>query len=256
MNSGESPLIGIFDSGIGGFSVLKEIKKTSSAHIFYFGDCARAPYGNRDIEEIASFIKEIILYLKSRGVTHFVSACNSMSVLMTEKLLQECDIEDFLYVDMICAFKKYSVLPLSAKVLLIGTQATIKSNVYQNFLKEKVDTVFEYVPSTLAGDIELNIGDEKLKEIIAPIILNAKENNATHIVYGCTHYPLVRNVFQSCANDIGWNGTFIDPAKYVAQSVSEWNIFGNNLVTSESSKETEAFIRYRDSYYGKSTKVV
>ncbi len=247
MINGESSLIGIFDSGIGGFSVLKEIKKTSNADIFYFGDCARAPYGNRDIEEIALFIKEIILYLKSKGVIHFVSACNSMSVLMTNKLLQECNIEDFLYVDMIRAFKKYYDLPSSAKVLLIGTQATIHSNVYQNFLKEKTDTIFEYIPATLAGDIELNIGEEKLKEIIIPIISEAKNKGASHIVYGCTHYPLVHNVFQKCADEIGWFGIFIDPAIYVAQAVSEWDIPGNNILTFETSKETKAFKRERDS---------
>lgn len=257
MSNGGKSLIGIFDSGIGGFSVLKEIKKIENADILYFGDCARAPYGNRDIEEIASFIKEIILYLKSKGVTHFVSACNSMSVLMTEKLLKECDVADFLYVDMIRAFKKYGDLPASAKVLLIGTEATIKSNVYQIFLKEKVDSIFEYIPKTLAGDIESNLKEEKLKEIIASIIRNAKEVGATHIVYGCTHYPLIHSVFQKCADEILWAGVFIDPAKYVAQAVSEWNISGSNLITFESSKETEAFIRHRDSYnYMKSEGVV
>jgi glutamate racemase len=236
-------LIGIFDSGIGGFSVLKEIRNSNDVDILYFGDCARAPYGNRDKEEIASFIKEIILYLKSHGVTNFVSACNSMSVLMTEQLLKECGVEEFLYMDMIKVFKKHYNLPINAKVLLIGTQATISSNEYQNFLKDRVDEVLGYVPNTLAGDIELGVSDIELKEIINPIILKAKEMNITHIIYGCTHYPLAHEVFQKCADEIGWGGVFIDPAKYVAEALKEWKLDGNKIITFETSKETDAFKR-------------
>lgn len=239
--SNPKPLIGIFDSGIGGFSVLKEIRKSHDVDIFYFGDCARAPYGNRDVEEIASFIKEIILYLKGKGVTHFVSACNSMSVLMTEQLLKECEVEDFLYLDMIQAFKKHHDFPTDAKVLLIGTQATVKSNVYQTFLQEKVETVFEYVPSTLAGDIEANVNENELRNIIDPIISHAKENEVTHIIYGCTHYPLVHNVFQKSSEKNNWNGIFINPAEYVREAVYEWNTTGDKRIIFETSKETEAF---------------
>jgi len=241
----KNPLLGIFDSGIGGFSVLKEIRNENDADILYFGDCARAPYGNRDKEEIASFIKEIILYLKSKGVTHFVSACNSMSVLMTEQLLKECEVEEFLYMDMIRAFKKYNDLPVQAKVLLIGTQATINSNEYQSFLKDKVDKVFEYVPSTLAGDIELGISEIELKEIIKPIILIAKEKEVTHVLYGCTHYPLIHNVFQKCADEMNWKGIFVNPAESVAEAIKEWGVLGNRNINFETSKETEAFNIYR-----------
>jgi glutamate racemase len=239
-------LIGIFDSGIGGFSVLKEIRNSNDTDILYFGDCARAPYGNRDKEEIALFIKEIILNLKDKGVTHFVSACNSMSVLTTGQLLKECDIEEFLYMDMIKAFKKHNDLPERAKVLLIGTQATISSNEYQNFLKDKVEKVFEYVPRTLAGSIELNVEEKELVDIVNKIIIMAKEIEATYIVYGCTHYPLVHDVFQKCANDMNWCGKFVDPAKYVAEAIREWNVSGTKVIKFETSKETEAFKRECD----------
>ena len=98
-------LIGIFDAGVGGFSVFKEVRKNTNADILYFGDCARAPYGNRTEEEIVLFIKDILKQLQNEGVTHFVSACNSMSVLTTEKLLEEVGVPKENYIDMISAIK-------------------------------------------------------------------------------------------------------------------------------------------------------
>ena len=247
--SKQKHIVGIFDSGVGGFSVLKEIKKNHNIDIFYFGDCARAPYGNRDVKEISSFIKEIILYLKSKGVTHFVSACNSMSVLMTEQLLKECKVEADLYIDMIQAFKNHFDLITNAKVLLIGTQATINSNVYQNFLKGKIDNIYEYIPHTLAGDIESNLDVSDLKNTIMPIIDYAKKIQATHIIYGCTHYPLVNDVFEECSKDLDYKLEFVDPAKYVSKAINDWSISGENNILFETSKETLPFKKYCESFY-------
>jgi glutamate racemase len=70
----QSSLLGVFDSGVGGFSVLQSIHNTTSVDTLYFGDCANAPYGNRPLEEIIYFIKNIIQDLQTKNVTHFVSA--------------------------------------------------------------------------------------------------------------------------------------------------------------------------------------
>ena len=77
----ETHLVGVFDSGVGGFTVLREIRDVTKADIIYFGDCARAPYGNRSKDEIVMFIKETIINLQAKNVTHFVSACYIISVL-------------------------------------------------------------------------------------------------------------------------------------------------------------------------------
>lgn len=241
MTPENNPLVGIFDSGVGGFSVFQKVQKITSSDILYFGDCARAPYGNRTEVEISSFIKEILFNLQAQGATHFVSACNSMSVFTTDKLLEECNIPSERYIDMIRAFKENHAIPETSRLLVLGTQATIASGVYQSFLQDKVANIFEYASILLAGVIEQGGDSDDLYEIIKPTILYAKEVEATHILYACTHYPLAHNIFKQCANDLDWDGQFIDPAVYVAQSVKRWNISGDKKVDFQTSKITDKF---------------
>lgn len=237
-------ILGIFDSGVGGFSVLQQIRKETDADIIYFGDCARAPYGGRGEEEIISFIKEILLDLKLQGVTHFVSACNSMSVVTTEKLLEEVGIGKSGYIDMVDAVREVS-FGNGTHVLVVGTQATIRSCVYQNLLRQQNATIDIFVPGTLAGEIES--GDEEaIRKSVQEVISYAVTNSVTHILYACTHYPLVDSFFKEEAKVSGWLGECIDPARYVASQVSAWNLSGSKGTVYSTSRETEAFRKYRD----------
>lgn len=233
--------LGVFDSGVGGFSVLREVLKNTSVDTVYFGDCARAPYGNRTNEVIVSYIEEIINDLKLKGVTHFVSACNSMSVVTTNALLKKCGVRGDHYIDMTRAYNAHSVFSGNEVVLVLGTNATIKSGTYQSILQSKGILCYEHSYSSLAGAIEEGDNHETLVGLIKPAFLFAKLMNVTHILYGCTHYPLVHSVFLRAAKEVGWNGEFIDPAHCVAQTVASWNLSGNNNLAYEASKETEVF---------------
>jgi glutamate racemase len=244
------PKVGIFDSGIGGFSVLKEVRGKTEADILYFGDCARAPYGNRSSDEILLFIEEIVSNLKKQEVTHFVSACNSMSVMMTNIMLHDCGIDEVNYVDMIRAFKEYSTFSKGDVVLVVGTQVTIESGAYQETLTEKQIPVREYVFKTLAGLIEREASRDDLYEVIELGILYAKKVGATHLVYGCTHYPLVDEIFKHCAKKNGWSGAFVDPACYVGEAVAKWNLLGARETFFEASEVTTPFSTLASSYNG------
>ncbi|MCF7898694.1 MAG: aspartate/glutamate racemase family protein [Candidatus Pacebacteria bacterium] len=235
------PKLGIFDSGVGGFSVLEEIRSVTSADILYFGDCARAPYGNRSMGEICMFMKEIIANLKLQEVTHFVSACNSMSVTMTDKILKDSGIENSKYVDMIKVFKEYVKFDNGSKAIIFGTKATISSGAYQEVLTEKNVEVGQYAFKTLAGLIERKASDGDLYEVVSSGMNYAKKIGATHIIYGCTHYPLISKIFENCARDIKWDGEFINPAKYVAKAVSKWNLEGEKNTSFEASEVTYTF---------------
>lgn len=234
-------LLGIFDSGVGGFSVLNEIKKTTSADIVYYGDCARAPYGNKSSEVIVSYMKETITYLQSKGVTHFVSACNSMSVVTTNALLKECGVSTSRYIDMTRAYNAFSIFSGREVTLVIGTHATIQSGAYQSMLQNKSVLFYEYEFPSLAGAIEDGESDVTLVTMIKPALLYAKMVHATHILYGCTHYPLVHDLFLETANEVDWKGFFIDPAQYVARAVDAWRLCGTDDIVFETSKETEVF---------------
>lgn len=232
--------IGIFDSGIGGFSVLKEVRQATDADILYFGDCARAPYGNRSEEEIVSFIKEILFQLKEKGVTHFISACNSMSVHTTEKVLKECGIEQEKYIDMITAVKK-TEFPSGASVLILGTQATIDSGVYQGILRQAGTSFMVCVSKDLAGSIERNDRDA-IKESVVEIMAGAPD--ASHILYACTHYPLADELFKEEARRQNWGGEFIDPAASLSEEIKKWQMNGSRQLVLETSLETPVFKNY------------
>lgn len=239
-------LLGIFDSGIGGFSVYKELRKVSSVDMMYYGDCLRAPYGNKGEKEIVSYIKEIMLTLKSSGVTHYVSACNSMSVLTTKKLLSEISITEDNYFDMIDAFKNIPFLQKD-KVLILGTRATISSSVYQDILSNKGVLYEVFTPADLAGSIEYSDESSIIKSCDEAISI-AKNSQCTHVVYACTHYPLVHEYFIAAKNAYKWEGEFIDPAVYLAKIIQNLNLLGASKTVFETSLATEAFSKLSTFY--------
>lgn len=238
-----APLLGIFDSGVGGFTVYRKLKNTTSANCVYYGDCARAPYGNREESEIVSFIKDDIQFLQEKDVTHFVNACNSMSVHTTDAILKECGIGKGNYIDMIRAFDTHAKFPSDAVVLVIATVATIRSGTYQEIVKKKGVQVCEFAYTDLAQAIENNIPRDELLKIVERSVLYAIEVGATHMVYGCTHYPLAYRWFNLAKEKHAWSGEFIDPAVYVAEVVKKWNLSGQGSFLPYSSKDTPAFIR-------------
>ncbi len=239
----DTPLLGIFDSGVGGFSVYKQIREATTADVIYYGDCARAPYGNREDSEIISFIKDDIRFLQDEGVTHFVNACNSMSVITTDILLSECAIYSAHYTDMIRALDAHASFETGTRILVIATQATIRSGVYQKVLSRKGCIVSTLVLQELAQMIEDNKNDQEVLDLIKEVFVLAKENKCTHILYGCTHYPLVSDVFMKGKEVHEWSGEFIDPALYVAKEVTSWGLIGERKFTPYSSKDTPAFIK-------------
>jgi glutamate racemase len=240
---GNVPILGIFDSGVGGFSVYKKVREVTSANTVYYGDCLRAPYGNREEAEIKEFMQDDIRFLQDEGATHFINACNSMSVITTDLLLKECNISSSVYTDMIRAFEVHASFPQDEKILLLATHATIRSGAYQDALRRKGATVFDYTYKDLAFAIENNATREELLVIIERGILYAKEVGATTIIYGCTHYPLVHGLFIVVQEKIEWAGEFINPAVYVAEEIKKWNLQGEKKFYPHSSKDTAVFIK-------------
>jgi glutamate racemase len=238
----KEPLLGIFDSGVGGFSVYAKIRESSQVDVVYYGDCLRAPYGNREESEILEFIKEDIRFLQNKGVTYFVNACNSMSVITTDLLLKSCKVSPSRYTDMIRAFDIHSSFSEGDRVLVMATQATIRSGVYQKVLQQKNVEVFEYPFKDLAHAIENSLSKEDMLSIIEKGMQYAKAIEATHIIYGCTHYPLIHDLFLYAGDSVKWKGLFIDPAVYVVKEIEQWNIKGSKKFYPHSSKNTKAFI--------------
>jgi glutamate racemase len=216
----------------------------TTANILYYGDCINAPYGNKSKEEIVGCIRHILLHLKVRGVTHFVSACNSMSVHTTHALLEEVGISRERYVDMTDAVSRLSFTPRT-RVLIVGTKATIASGVYQTTLIQKGVLFDVFTPGRLAGAIEEG-DDFEIGASVREVIAYALTAHVSYIVYACTHYPLVNAVFEEEKVKQGLVCEFVDPAHEVAKLASVWGLEGEGQTECEASKETEVFMVCRN----------
>lgn len=204
--------IGIMDSGVGGLTVLDKIR--NSHHFVYIGDNARAPYGNRTKEEIILFTSELLAFLKTKEVSVFVSACNSISSQNTDEILRKLEIDRTVYVDMVSATRKHLELPRSSSVLVWATKATIDSGVYQDMLESKGHMATTLISKKLAEYIETNNTSGIDQEI--DIALNTiLKSDIQYIFFGCTHYPHIEARLKARCLEIGLSAECVDPAVFI-----------------------------------------
>lgn len=215
------PIVGIFDSGVGGMSVLAEIRKCMpTLDIVYVGDNARAPYGNRMEDEVRQFTKDILRFLQKQRCTHFVSACNSISALVTKEILNELGIKQNQYVDMVQPTKKYVANSHIGRLVVLATVLTTKSKVYESHL---APLVLEYVgigEPNLARQIEFNEPKEAIQKTIVSFLGTQKKEEPTTLLLSCTHYPLVQHIFEEEIKKNNLLIDIVDPAQYVAQELA------------------------------------
>jgi glutamate racemase len=206
--------IGVFDSGIGGLTVVREVRKRLPEEtIVYFGDSARVPYGTKSKETILRFAKEDIRFLESFKVKVIVSACFSVSSNALKELKEEFDVPIIGMIDPgVNALSHKS----SRKVGVIGTNATIESDAFKKKLKDKFDDIDIYsvacplfVPLVEEGWTEGEIPELIAEKYLTPLIAE----NIDSLILGCTHYPLLYSVIK---NVVGDKLTIIEPGKEAA----------------------------------------
>ena len=218
VNKKAKEYIGVFDSGLGGLTVLKRIvKKMPNANIIYFGDTKRAPYGGRNQAELGALTANAFSFLKSKNATKIVTACNSVSTLLMSDFLETCDLEEEDVIEMSKPIAsamdgKYK------KVLVLATVATVVSHMHRDALMDVCISVDEIAIPDLVDLIEGGATTEELEEHIVGILgnINVKEYDA--VLFGCTHFPFALQAFK---NVLGDDTVFIDPAIAVADKVAE-----------------------------------
>lgn len=213
--------IGVFDSGLGGLTVVKEIKKVlPNEKIVYLGDTARVPYGTRSRETIIKFAIEDANFLIKKKVKCIVIACNSVSSVAVDILKNKYKIPVF---DVITPTCKYvAKLKDLKRVGIIGTSATIKSKTYKNNLNKynKKLSVFQnkaplLVPLVEEGEINSNFTYQIVQKYLKPLIKSSVEV----IILGCTHYPMLLAVIKKI---LGKDIKIIDPSKHVSESLKSY----------------------------------
>lgn len=203
--------IGVFDSGVGGLTVAREImRQIPNERIVYFGDTARVPYGSKSKDNIIKFSRQIIRFLQTENVKAIVIACNTASALALDEMQQEFDLP---ILGVVKPGAKVAVeTTVNKRIGLIGTEANIRSGVYTRYIKSLDDEakVFEkacplFVPLVEEGwlhdDITLQVASRYLEEL--------KEKDIDTLIMGCTHYPLIRSTIRKV---MGVKVNLVNPA--------------------------------------------
>lgn len=193
----ENRPIGIFDSGVGGLTVVRAVLDLLPHEpVVYFGDTARSPYGPRPLEEIRGFAREIAAYLLGRDVKMLVVACNSVEVAAIEDLTQRSGIPVVGVIEP--GVRAALRATKNSRIGVIGTEATISSGAYRRAVRE-IDgaELFSaacpsFVPFVERGDTTSDELMDAARRYLRPLI----EAGVDTLILGCTHYPLLSGLLQ------------------------------------------------------------
>ena len=203
--------IGVFDSGVGGLTVVREIMRhLPNENLVYFGDTARVPYGSKSKDTIIRFSRQIIRFLKTKDVKAIVIACNTASALALEIVRQEIDIP---IIGVVVPGARAAVRETrNKKIGVLGTEATIKSEMYTKLMQQEdadVSVVGKACP-LFVPLIEEGFAKHPItKEVIDIYLQDVKESGIDTLILGCTHYPLLRD---SIAEYMGESIHIVNPA--------------------------------------------
>ncbi|MBF0459487.1 MAG: glutamate racemase [Nitrospirae bacterium] len=216
---GDKP-IGIFDSGVGGLTVLKEIHARLPAEsTIYMGDTARVPYGIRSAETVIKYSLENSSFLVEKGIKLLIIACNTASAVSLDIIRTAFKIPVMGVIEP--GAKAAAQATQNGRVGVIGTEATIKSGAYGRTIR-RIDpriVVIERSCPLFVPLVEEGWLDDEVVELVARRYLTAmKLSNIDTLVLGCTHYPLLKNVIKRVMGD---DVVLIDSAIEKAKNVSK-----------------------------------
>jgi glutamate racemase len=218
--------IGVFDSGVGGLTVLQEIyRQLPHESVLYFGDTARVPYGTRSAAEIIQFTRETLDWMVSQRVKMAIMACNTSSALALETVRSEYDLP---ILGVILPGARAAAFQ-GQKIGVIATPATVNSDAYLHAIQEANPhaEVWQVACPEFVPIIENNrIQDPATLEIAKQYLQPLLDRSIDTLVYGCTHYPHLEPIFR---NFVPANVRFINPAIHVVNAATkELNLLGIN----------------------------
>ena len=195
--------IGVFDSGVGGLTVAREIMRNlPNEHIVYFGDTARVPYGSKSKDTIIRYCRQIIRFLQTQNVKAIVIACNTASALALDTVEKEFDIPIIGVIKS--GARTAAATTVNKKVGVIGTESTINSQMYNQFLGELDPeiTVFGKACPLFCPLVEEGwLKDPVTEEVARRYLRELLEEGIDSLIMGCTHYPLLRSLLRGIVGD-------------------------------------------------------
>ncbi|MCC6499051.1 MAG: glutamate racemase [Anaerolineales bacterium] len=218
MDSSSKAPIGVFDSGVGGLSVLRAMREQlPNEALLYFGDQAHIPYGPRPMEQIRRFSETITNFLLAHNAKIVVVACNTASAAALKYLRER--FPDTQFVGMEPAVKPAAEHTRTGKVGVLATPATFQGELYASVVERFANGVelFQDTCNGLVQQIEQgNLSGVETRRILQDALAPMLEKNIDMVVLGCTHYPFVIPLIREI---VGENVRVIDPAPAVARQV-------------------------------------
>jgi glutamate racemase len=231
MNDVADRPLGVFDSGLGGLTVVAALRSAlPHEHILYLGDNARVPYGTRSAETVVRYARGCARVLTARGVKALVVACNTVSAVAIDMLRAEFDLPVVGVVEPGARTAVRVVEALAhrgtpAKIGVLGTRGTIASGAYARAvaqLSTRLEVIGQaaplLVPLVEEGWLEGQVPELTVRKYVEPLILAG----ARVLVLGCTHYPLLAPLIAAVARDLaGAEVPVVDSARATAQTLEE-----------------------------------
>ena len=213
--------IGVFDSGVGGLTVVREIMRNlPDERIVYFGDTARVPYGSKSKNTVIRYSRQIVHFLETQQVKAIVIACNTASALALDTIEKEIDLP---IIGVVKPGAQMAVETTQNKrVGVIATESTIQSGLYQQLITEADPAITVYgkpcplfVPLVENGRVHR--GDVVIETIVKEYLTPLKDAGVDTLILGCTHYPLLEEVI---GDFMGPDVTLIDSGAEAANLAS------------------------------------
>lgn len=241
MNIDREAPIGVFDSGIGGLTVAREIMRNlPSEKIVYFGDTARVPYGSKSKNTVLRYSRQIIRFLQTENVKAIVIACNTASAFALKEIQAEMEIPVFGVIEP--GAKVAAQVTKNKRVGVIGTLGTIDSGIHKQYLKSLDPEILVFgkacplfVPLVEEGWMK----DPITVEIAKRYLDELQQQNIDTLILGCTHYPLLRSTLRGILGD---EVTLVNPAYETALELR--TILGEKELLNTGGREEEFPYRF------------
>ncbi|MGA2358451.1 MAG: glutamate racemase [Terriglobales bacterium] len=220
MSNSRRTTIGVFDSGVGGLTVLRALlDRIPDADYLYFGDTARLPYGSKSAATVAHYAVGAVRYLQDRGADLLVIACNTATALALNEIKAAAGVEVIGVVEP--GAEAAAAATRTRKVVVIGTEATMSSHAYRRALEARKVAVREkacplFVPLVEEGWVEHTV-TEQVAKIYLSEAFSGDARDADVLVLGCTHYPLIKPLLRRMAPE---HVAIVDSAESTAREVA------------------------------------
>jgi glutamate racemase len=212
--------IGVFDSGFGGLTVLRELLPLiPGAHYIYLGDTARLPYGSKSQKTIARYAVESARFLESQGADYLVIACNTASALAMHEIRDSVKIPVTGVIEPVvdAAHDRHP----NSEVLVLATPATVQSHAYQSHCTDRGLRASEKACPILVPLVEEGWVDHPVTRDVLRIYLGEALANCSPeaVLLGCTHYPLIAPAIEAILRELGSRAKVIDSARATALAI-------------------------------------